>query len=153
MLHCCDGGWLVAGGVGLFLTGVLTAALALVFWRRLVSAVAAEVARLAQPPAPTPSPVLSKHDKAHHVAVALSERATGIILNAIEDGQVQYARLQNALLLAEWVHAGHNPDAPWSEIVKLNAVAPTSCARSSRRCRWRRRLRGNCPRAWARLRG
>lgn len=117
MLHLPDGAWLVAGGAGLFLAGLLTAGAVWLLWRRLVKAVAGEIVKSQPAAVAVPVPV-SKHDREHLALVAFSERVTSLGLGAIEDGQVQYARLQNQLLLAEWVRDGGNVNAPWSQIVK-----------------------------------
>lgn len=113
--------WLAAGGVGLFLAGGLSLVAVRLLWRALVASLAAEVARHVQP-APEPQWLMrtegEKRDKAHWGAVQVSERATSIALQVVEDAQVIFDRQQNLLLLMEWVRNGGNPEAPWTEIVK-----------------------------------
>lgn len=113
--------WLAAAGVGLFLAGALSLAIARLLGRALITALAAEVARQVQP-APEPQWLMrtegEKRGKAHWGAVEVSERATSIALQAVEDAQVIFARQQNMLLLLEWVRNGGNPEAPWTEVVK-----------------------------------
>ena len=116
MLPGNSGLWFVAGGVGLFLAGLITAALHQVAYRRLVQAVAEQLARVEAPPLMRTE--AEKRHKAHWGAVQVSERATSLALQTIEDAQVLYARQQNLLLLMEWVRSGGNPEAPWPDIVR-----------------------------------
>lgn len=59
-----------------------------------------------------------KRLKAHWGVVEASERLTSINLRALENAQVAFAHLENAMLYAEWLRARGNPNAPWAEIVR-----------------------------------
>ena len=59
-----------------------------------------------------------KRGKAHWGAVNASEAITDTLLELVTDAQVLQARLDNALLRAEWIRSGGNPQAPWVEIVR-----------------------------------
>lgn len=131
MWFSASGTWLVLGGVGLFLAGALMMAAAYLVFRVAVSAAAQEVAdrqeaqaaaaaRAAQLEAITPQLMRVNgqlHTKAHWGAVEVSEQLTGILVEAVRDGEVLRARIENALLRAEWVRNGGNPEANWKDIV------------------------------------
>lgn len=124
-------GWLAVGGIGLFVAGALTVVAAYLVFRVAVSAAAQQVldrenaqrtaaAKQAQLDAITPQLMRTNgelHTKAHWGAVEVSEQLTGILVEVVRDGEVMRARLENALLRAEWVRNGGNPEANWKDIV------------------------------------
>lgn len=59
-----------------------------------------------------------KRYRDHWNVVNAVERLTSIVVEATTDNQVAKARMENALLLMEWIRASGNPEAPWPEIVR-----------------------------------
>lgn len=68
----------------------------------------------------------AKRHKEHWGVLATTERATDILVKLVEDAQVLNARAENALLLAEFIHKGGNPKAPWPEIVRWKQQQKTA---------------------------
>lgn len=139
MWFSVSGIWLAVGGVGVFLAGALTIVAAYLVFRAAVNAAAQQVsdkhaaqqaaetaqretaAKQAELAAITPQLIRQNgelHTKAHWGAVEVSEQLTGILVEVVRDGEVMRARLENALLRAEWVRNGGNPEANWVDIVK-----------------------------------
>lgn len=122
MVSWDSGLWVIAGGAGLFVAGLLTAALVQVAYRRLVQAVANQLGKTMPIPFAIEDVLMrtegEKRSKAHWGAVDVSERVFDLLLAMAEDDQARAARRDNALLFLEFTRAGGNPKAPWVEIVR-----------------------------------
>jgi hypothetical protein len=140
MWNPADSSWFVAAGGWIVVAGFLILGWVIVAWRALEDSVVKRLSRLAPPPvAPAPEPPAlmrteaEKRGKEHRNMVEVSERYTSPLLEAARDLEVAQARIENALLLSEWLRAGGSTTAGWGQIVawkqaQLGKGAPTDKA-------------------------
>jgi Na+-transporting methylmalonyl-CoA/oxaloacetate decarboxylase gamma subunit len=134
-----DGLWVFAGGVGAVLAALVILGLAVLGFNALVDRLFERFTRAVAAAAPAPEPPAQmrteaeKRGKEHRNMVEVSERYTSPLLEAARDLEVAQARIENALLLSEWLRAGGSTTAGWGQIVKwkqaqLGKGAPTDKA-------------------------